>query len=129
MKAAGDKALEVELPQLETLLLGSLGRQGTAIPATTSRLDTSRVEVLGPKAKEYFGERPSFKSSFTHRVLEHLRVPGGERWHFVVLAHCDIQVGFAELLRKQLSLSCVPLVNKISKVHYCITYVECCCSL
>ena len=44
---SGNRALEVEMPQLESLLLGSLGRKGTAEAALTSHSKSTRLDVHG----------------------------------------------------------------------------------
>lgn len=44
---SGNRALEVEMPQLESLLLGSLGRKGTAEAALTSHSKSIRLDVHG----------------------------------------------------------------------------------
>jgi len=57
--------MEVQLPELETLLLGSLGRRSPE--ATASRYENSRVEVSGEvKQRLPVGDRCAVSPCFTH---------------------------------------------------------------
>lgn len=101
-----NRALEVEMPELESLLLGSLGRKGTAEAALTSHSKSARLDVHGEvKETTRVMDRPAFNSRFTSQVLQQLLMP--EHYgcgkpgkpalqpsplSLVVLSHCDIQV-------------------------------------